>query len=128
MTNNPILSHDDISELLDTVKSDPEARQVFLAMSREDQLLSILGMIAFTNSQVARLQKEMLAYRRERERKEKQVGDLALTTGSKIAAGIKKEFEGRFGFWGDIGKGVIQSVATVIALALLYVVFGGKLP
>jgi hypothetical protein len=128
MTNEPILSHDEISELLNAVKADREARHVFLAMSREDQLLAILGMIAFTNSQVANLQKEILTYRREREIREKRVGDLAITTGSKIAAGIRKELEGRFGFWGDIGKSVLQSVVTVIALALLYLAFGGKLP
>jgi hypothetical protein len=135
MTNNPVLSHTDILELLQAVKQDKEARQVFLSMNREDQLLSILGIIAYTNSQLVILQKEFIEhkndakrYRMNREAQEKKVGDLAMTTGQKIAEGIRRELAGRFDFWLWFRDKVLPSVITVATLTLLYFVFGGKLP
>lgn len=64
------LTSNSIKEMLDTVQADREAKKVFLAMPREEQLLAILGMITFLTSQFAQMQKENIEYRQERERRE----------------------------------------------------------
>jgi hypothetical protein len=114
--------------MLETVKADREARQVFLAMSREDQLLSILGMIAFTNSQVVNLQRDLISYRADREMKEQKTSDKLYDTGARIAQGIKDELAKQFNFWLWFRDKVLPTVVTVAVLALLYFIFGGKVP
>jgi hypothetical protein len=61
-----------IKEMLDAVQADREAKKVFLAMPREEQLLAILGLIAFTNAQLAQVQRDAIHYRAEREQKERE--------------------------------------------------------
>lgn len=128
MTNDPVISHAEIMELLETVKADKDARRVFLMMTREDQLLAILGMIAFTNSQVANMQKDLLTYRNDREKKEQNRGDFLMDTAAKIAEGVRKELAGRFDFWIWFRDKILPTVVTIIVLAMLYFVFGGKIP
>lgn len=70
MTNDGKITPSGIKEMLDAVQADREAKKVFLAMPREEQLLAILGMIAFLTSQFAQLQKDNIEYREGRERKE----------------------------------------------------------
>lgn len=72
-----------IKEMLDAVQADREARQVFLKMPREEQLLTILGILAVNSSQVAILQKEFItlkkdntSYREEREKREKKLTEI----------------------------------------------------
>ena len=125
--SNVILSHDEIAELLEAVKADREARQVFLAMERDDQLLSMLGMIAYSNSQVANLQKDLIQYRNQRETEEKKRGDFLMDTGTRIAQGIKKELEARDPVKWFVDR-VLPQIITIITLAILYFVFGGKVP
>jgi hypothetical protein len=74
---------DSIKEILGKVQSDRDARKVFLAMPREEQLLAILGMIAYSNSQLAILQKQFIEhqsesarYREEREQREKRLVEI----------------------------------------------------
>lgn len=65
-----------IKEMLDTVQADREAKKVFLAMPREEQLLAILGMIAFINSQLAITQRENIEYREQREHQERKLVEI----------------------------------------------------
>jgi type II secretory pathway component PulM len=65
------ISPSSVREMLDAVQADRETRQVFLKMPREEQLLAILGMITFLTSEFAKLQKDNIEYRQERELKEK---------------------------------------------------------
>lgn len=83
MTNEPMITTGDIREILQSVQQDREAKKVFLAMPREEQLMAILGMLAFTNSQLAILQKELIElketnqrHREEREKREKKLADI----------------------------------------------------
>lgn len=85
VTNNKITSNS-LQEMLETVQADREAKKVFLAMPREEQLLAILGMLAFTNSQLALLQKEFIEhkadavkYRADREEREKHLTEILET-------------------------------------------------
>lgn len=82
----------DITEMMELIRENREAKKVFLAMPREEQLLAILEMIAYGNSQFAILQKQFIdhqadsdKYRAERERREKQLVDI-LDTDPKIKA------------------------------------------
>lgn len=128
MTNDPKIRSEDIRELLETVKANREARQVFLAMTREDQLLAILGMIAFNSSQIASMQKDLLTYRHDREEKEKGRDDHLYDTGTRIAQGIKDELAKQFNFWVWFRDKVLPGIVALVTLALLYFVFGGKIP
>lgn len=148
--NGNKLTSIDIKGMLDLVKADREAKQVFLAMPREDQLLAILGMIAYNSNQNAQLQKsqaelsedvdalrkENRTARRQRETLEKQLAEkmsinihhdddtTQLSTTEKVIAALSK----RFGRLTNLLWGTAQTVFTLIILAILYLAFGGKIP
>ena len=72
-----------IKELLDGVQADRESKRVFLSMPREEQLLSILGVMAYVNSQVAillsrveKLESNNNEYREMREQREAKLAEL----------------------------------------------------
>lgn len=124
MTNDdPRLTKEDIKELLEAVQADREARQVFLSMPREDQLLSILGMIAYVNSQIASIQRDNIDYRHSRETREKDRNQSLQDTGEMIAIGIRKALDERSQRWTKILDNITTSVLTVVILGILYLVF-----
>lgn len=139
--------------MLEAVKTDKEARRVFLAMSREDQLLAILGMIAFNNSQLAQIAKiqidqgtglenfknELRNVRIQREALEGQLAeklnikiatpvDNTMDTTTKVKAVIAAQYGGFIKFFIDIFKSILTTVLTIIILAILYLSFGGPIP
>lgn len=153
MTNEPKLSPDDISELLRSVQQDREAKKVFLAMQREEQLLAILGMLAFFSSRLANMESSVIGMkgdfdlmqsesrnaRRQREHIEQELAsklnirfektdDDTMTTTDKVRAVISAQYGGIAKFFLDILKGALQTVFTMIVLAVMYLAFGGKLP
>lgn len=140
-----------IKDMLDSVQADKDAKKVFLNMPREEQLLAILGMIAYTNSVLANVQKEQIEQRaalnsfkdevrnsrEERKQIEKDLADKlgvdfrftdpedeTLTTTQKVMAVIAR----RLDFWKPILQHSISIVLDIVILALLYLAFGGKLP
>jgi hypothetical protein len=130
-------------DLFDTVQMDPEAKQVFLAMPREEQLLAIIGMQAWLRSDVANVKKdvietksdlkefkrEMNSYRMRREKKEEdreRGGEELLTTTQKIVREVSKAFSQRFDFWTWFRDKVLPAIMTAISLGILYAVFGPK--
>ena len=117
-----------IKRMLDLVQADRDAKQVFLSMPREEQLLAILGMISFTNSQLANIQRENIEYRGKRERQEQTHSDRLVDTGTKIAEGINNALSAKFGRWQRLIDSVLDKVLTLVILAILYLTFGGKLP
>jgi septation ring formation regulator EzrA len=78
-----------MSTILDMIEMDETAKQVFMAMSREDQLFAILGMVSFlrnelavvkkgqisTQAEVKKLRDDQNHYRQVRERREKLLQD-----------------------------------------------------
>jgi hypothetical protein len=135
------------NDLFQAVQMDDDAKRVFLAMSREEQLLAILGMQSFVRSEVATVKKDIIdvrqdlnefkketrSYRVHRERQEKKMfggeeGDDEMSTTQKIAKEIAKALSQRFDFWIWFRDKVMPAVVTAITLGILYLVFGGKLP
>jgi hypothetical protein len=132
-------------EIFDAVQMDENAKKVFLAMPREEQLLAIVGMQAWMRSELVNIKrdvletkkdleeskKETLQYRVRRERQEKKLlgsleGDDQMSTTQKIVREIAKEFSKRFDFWAWFRDKVLPAILTAIALGILYLVFGGK--
>jgi hypothetical protein len=132
-------------EIFDAVQMDENAKKVFLAMPREEQLLAIVGMQAWMRSELVNIKrdvletkkdmeetkKETLQYRVRRERQEKKLlgsleGDDQVSTTQKIVREIAKEFSKRFDFWAWFRDKVLPAILTAIALGILYLVFGGK--
>lgn len=128
MINDPKITSNSIMEMLQAVQADKEAKKVFLAMPREEQLLAILGMISFINAQFVNLQKDQIEYRREREKKEERQSDILIDTGEKIAIGIKKVMGERFDSWTYFRDRILPPILVAFILGLLYLVFGGKIP
>ena len=135
------ISKRDMEEIL-SADMDVEVRRTFLAMSREEQLLAILGMLSYSRSEMAivkktqiefgqdlgAFKKELREVRRERERREQQHEDDLLTTTQKIAREITKAFSSRFDFWTWARDRILPPIVIAFILGLLYLVFGGKLP
>ena len=142
------MSHTKVfDQIFEAIQMDPDAKKAFLAMSREEQLLAILGMQSFIRSEVANVEKDLINlgtefhefkkesvnYRIRREKQEKKLlgsleGDDDMSTTQKIAREIAKAFSQRFDFWTWFRDKVLPAVVTAIALGVLYLVFGGKLP
>lgn len=128
------------NDILEMVQMDPEARAVFLAMPREEQLLAILGMQQWTRSELATVKKQVIGieenlketqresrqYRTRREKKESDDGDDVSTT-QKIAKEIATAFAQRFDFWTWFRDKVLPQIITFITLALLALAFADKL-
>jgi hypothetical protein len=121
---DPKLTGDDIREMLALVRADREARQVFLGMPREDQLLSILGMISYINSQIAKMQKEAIEYRHIREARDGTRDQHLQDTGEMIAIGIRKALDERNQRSNKIIDSVITNLINIILIGILFLVFG----
>jgi len=124
--NEPRMTTSNIREMLGAVQADKEARQVFLSMPREEQLLAILGMIAFLSSQIAGLQKDAIDYRHKREEIEDGHSQEVMNTTQKIVKAISEAKASEFNFWLWFRDKVLPAVATAITLAVLYLAFGGR--
>jgi hypothetical protein len=104
----------DVHEMFQRIAMDKEAKKVFLAMPREEQLLAILGMQAWSSNELAKTQKDVASlrddlemYRRKREEKENGHSDNTVT--QKIVKTVKQRFD------------------TLIMLAtLIYLIFNQK--
>ena len=137
----------DFSAMLESIQMDEDAKKVFMAMPREEQLAAILGIQAWTRSELVNIKKEQiqlrqdfneskkesLQYRIRREKQEKRLlggleGDDEMSTTQKIVREIKKEFSNRFDFWIWFRDKVLPSVAVAIVLGLLYLLFGKPVP
>jgi len=128
------MSQISVADVIQEVAMDENAKKVFLAMPREEQLLAILGMIAYLRSTLATIQKETIEYREKRENREKALVDI-LDTDPAIKA-----------LSGDEKKNTFQKILTLATrpakpgylldkilsmtfiLLLLYLLFTGKLP
>lgn len=126
-SDDPTVTVNDIQDMLEMVQADREAKKVFLAMPREEQLLAILGMIAYLGNQIAKSQKESIEYRQTREKEERKRGDSLVNTGERIAEGIKKALGEReankFDFWRYLLDKVVPGIIQFIILALLALIF-----
>jgi hypothetical protein len=127
----------DFAEIFDAVQMDDGAKKVFLNMAREEQLLAILGMQAWMRSELVAVRKEVIntkddlgefkkESRRYRIRREKQEGsqlseDETMSTTEKISQQMNKP-------WIWFRDKVLPGIVQLATLALLYFIFGGKIP
>ena len=124
---------------------DENIKNVFLTMTREDQLLAIMNMQSWIRAELAVMKKSQIGYDQElrdfkkelrevrqmRERKEHErelSGDELLSTTQKIFKAIASAKAQEFNFWMWFRDKVLPAVATAITLGILYLIFGGKLP
>jgi hypothetical protein len=137
---------EDIKSLLDDVQMNESAKIAFLALSREEQLLLILSMEAYIRSKLATIEKKQLdfdddlksfrvelrQYRSQRERRERQSSasneDETIDTTQKIIKILEREKAKQFDAWTWFRDRVLPTIITIITLAILYFVFGGKIP
>src|SRR3990172_166339 len=122
---------------------DEDIKLVFLAMSREDQLLAIMNMQSWIRAELAVMKKSQIVYdedlqgfkkelrefRQIREQKEhnKEINrDELLTTTQKILKAIAQVEASRFNYGVWFRDRVLPQVFTLITLAILYLTFGGK--
>jgi hypothetical protein len=132
MTPNKVTPNS-IKEMLDTVQADREAKQVFLKMPREEQLLAILGMITFLTSQFAQLQKDNIKYREEREQREEKLVQI-LDTNPDIKALSPEEKHNTVQKIIALatrpvrGGGLVDKVLSIILVILFYLFVSGRLP
>ena len=120
------------AEIFDSVQMDPEARKVFIAMPREEQLLAILGMQAWMRAELVTVKKQVIEtqdnleefkkesrrYRVKRERREGvNDGDDTMSTTEKISQQFNKP-------WVWFRDKVLPQVISLIVLAILYLTFG----
>ncbi len=133
----------EFDRMLEDARMDDTAKKAFLAMSREEQLLAILGMQSYIRSELVIVKKDQIEFgqdlqafkkelrevRRAREVKEKarDDGDEVNTT-QKIIKTFAEEMSKRFDLFVWFRDKVLPTVVTIITLALLYFVFGGKIP
>jgi len=131
---------DNLKDVLESIKSDRDTRKVFLAMTEEDKWLAVLGMIAFNLNQQVTFQKEVRERADQRIRMERELGeklhvslgggddDDTLTTTQKVQAVITAQYGGFIKYFLDIFKSILTTVLTIVTIALLYFIFGGKMP
>lgn len=113
---------------------DDDAKTSFLSMTREDQLTVILAMEASNSNRLAIVEKWQIefqrnnnAYRMEREMREKQSGEdseddlISITQKAiKIYEAMKAK---EFNFWLWFRDKVLPSIATIMIMIILYLVF-----
>lgn len=114
---------------------DDDAKEAFLSMSREDQLIVLLSMEGSNSNRLAKVEKWQIDYEREsrmyraqRERRENHDDDDVMGTTQKILKAIADAEAKRFDFWTWFRDRVLPGVISLIVLAILYLTFGGKLP
>ena len=114
---------------------DPGAKDSFVSMPREQQLLIIFGMgmsnsnrLAVVERRQIEFEKDARAYRIHRESRENDHSNDVMTTTGKIAEEIKKAFAQRFDAGVYFRDRVLPPVLVAIVLGLLYLLFGGSAP
>lgn len=87
-----------IKEMLDVVQADREARRVFLAMPREEQILALLGVTAYLSNEfanlsrhVVNLEKELMERANKRQKQEEHLVKILEETDPNIKALTKEE-------------------------------------
>ncbi len=130
-----MMEDNDFRKILSEVKIDREGRAVFLAIPREEQLLAILGIIAYISNRLSNLEKghinfekELRDYRKEREDKESKYDSEIMNITQKIANEIRKAFESKFDYGVYFRDKILPPILVLIITGILYFVFGGKLP
>jgi len=132
------MSEFSIADVIEEVQMDENAKKVFLAMPREEQLLAILGMIAYLRSEIANMKMDQIDYRMERETRERKLVDILDTSPKfKSMSSDQKQttmdkilvlLNSKVDFWVWARDKVLPQILTVIVLGILYLVFGEKLP
>lgn len=114
----------DFTEIFDAVQMDPAAKKVFLAMSREEQMLAILGMLSWNRTETAKLQKDVIEIKGDVQSMKRSQGasERSLTTSQKI----QDAFNDRFGFWIPVLQQIVTVVIQAVVLYLLFATFGGS--
>lgn len=99
-----------VLEMLQKIRMEPDAKKVFLAMQREDQLLAMLGIQAYNVNETAKAlraidelekkvatnERKAVAYRKAREEKEGETIDFdseGTPMTQKIVTTVKKRFD-----------------------------------
>ena len=123
----------DIERALEGMEDD--ARQSFLSMSREDQMIVILSMEGSNSNRLAVVErrqiefdKDMKDYRRRREIREDKNDDEVMNTTQKIIKAIAEAEAKKFNYGVWFRDRVLPQVITLITLAVLYLTFGNQLP
>jgi len=131
---NLMLNRKDLEDLIKT-DMDEGAKRAFLSMTREEQLLAILGMQSYIRAKVSTIEKrqidfedELRIYRIERESKERKQRDDVLSTTQKVIREITKAMDARFNWGVYFRDKVLPQVIIVIVLGMLYLVFGRGMP
>lgn len=110
-------------EIFDAVQSDPVAKKAFLAMTRDEQMLAILGMLTWSRSETAIIKKDVISIKSDMDTIKRGRGsEKVLSTSEKIQAELQK----RFGFWTPILQQIVAVVFQAIVLYLLFSTFGGN--
>ena len=122
----------DIEKVLGNL--DEDAKESFLAMTKEDQLLVILSMEGSNSNRLAIVerwqidfQRDQNKYRQQREKREGSDEDVMSIT-QKMAKVFAQEIAKRFDFWAWARDRILPPIAIAFILGLLYLVFGGRLP
>jgi len=121
----------DIEKLLTVM--DNGAKEAFISMPRENQLLVLLSIEMSNSNRLAKVEKKQIEveidvkqYRRQREsREDNSNGDIMNTT-QKILKAISEADAKKFNYGIWFRDRVLPSVITVITLALLALAFGYK--
>jgi hypothetical protein len=144
------MSKPNYTEIFDAVQMDPDAKRVFLNMPREEQLLAILGMQAWTRSELVNVQRMVLDTRDDlasfkeesrRERTKRELRESRLPSGNtdddqedetsitqKVAREIAKALAQRFDVWIYFRDKILPPILIAVTFAILYQAFGGKVP
>lgn len=116
---------------------DPDAREFFLTMSREDQLIALFSIGASNSNRLAVVEMRQInfegdirRYREKRERLENgdDEGEDKMSTTQKIVKMIEEERARQFNFPLWFRDRVLPGIVQLVTLALLYFIFGGKVP
>ena len=123
----------DIERARDVLEED--AKNTFLNMSREDQLIVLLSMEGSNSNRLAKVEKWQIdfeqdarRYRLEREKRENPDEDDVMGTTQKILKAISEAEAKRFDFWLWFRDRILPGVVQLITLAILYLTFSGKVP
>ncbi len=114
---------------------DDDAKDTFLAMTREDQLIVLLSMEGSNSNRLAKVEKWQIdferdarLYRAQRERRENHDDEDLLGTTQKILKAIADSEAKKFNYAVWFRDRVLPQVITVITLAILALAFGARLP
>jgi len=114
---------------------DDEQKNIFKAMPREDQLLSILSIELSNSNRLANVEKKQITmetdiqnYRIKREKREDSGDNEIMNTTQKILKALAQSKANEFNVWLWFRDKVLPGIVSLITLGVLYLVFGGKLP